>query len=291
MGKCFSEHVNLVKFHEMTEQFKVIGITSNTSVYSEIRGYKYISKNNIKNTDFDIVIIMADGTTFSSIHSEILELGIKEEHILSYRILFHHNFNVDKCIQLKKNPPSIFSNNCWAGYTYHSLGLEFTSPLINMFESETDYLKLLKDPKKYMNETLQLVDTGYNVFYKKEYPIVKCGDITLNFLHYNSFEQALDCWNRRKQRINWDNLFVMMYTESYDTAHEFTKLPYTKKICFVPFNSDDKSLICVDFRHVNEMPNLSFTDIVCRMATGACPYYDVFDLIMDTKFTKIAETL
>ena len=36
-------------------------------------------------------------------------------------------------LNLRKNPPSIFSKNCWGGLTYHSLDLEFTSPFINMF--------------------------------------------------------------------------------------------------------------------------------------------------------------
>ena len=79
-----------------------------------------------------------------------------------------------------------------------------------MYESTEDYLKFLSDPKRYIAEDLELVEMGYNETLKINFPIAKCGDILLNFNHYESFETANECWERRKKRIDWDNLFVMM---------------------------------------------------------------------------------
>lgn len=288
-GVCFEQNVNLVKFHEITGHFEVVGVTSNTAIYNEIRGYQYIYKSDLKNVNFDIVVIMAYETLFKEIYSEVQSLGIPQERIFKYDILCHPDLNIEKYIMLKKNPPSIFSNNCWGGVTYHSIGLEFTSPFINMYESETDYLKLLKNPKRYMRENLEFVNMCYNAELKIDFPVAKCGDILLYFNHYDSFESAKNCWERRKKRIDWDNLFIMMYTENRNLAQEFAKLSYKKKVCFVPFESDEESLLYVEFRNKKGMAELPFWKIVIGMAKGNYPYYDIFDLLEEAKFTKVAD--
>lgn len=206
-------------------------------------GYPYINKEQIKLINTDIIIIMAEGNVFREIYVEALAIGVSDENIIPINILKYPGFDIDKYINIKKNPPSLFANNCWGGLTYHSLGLKFMSPLINMFENIPDYLKLLSKPVAYMDRNLELFEMGYDNTLKKEYPIVKCNDILLHFNHYFSFDEARECWEKRKKRINWENIFVMMYTEREDYAEEFAKLPYTKKVCFVPYNSDENCLI------------------------------------------------
>ena len=286
MGNIFNEYANLVKYHEMLGTFKVVGVTSDVSIYSKVKGYTYISKNNLKCSDFEIIIIMAQDNALKAIYSEALHMGIRKENIFSYHVLKQENFDIDKYMRIKKNPPSIFSNTCWGGITYHSLDLEFTSPLINMYESTTDYLKLLRNPHKYMEEKLEFIETGYDIYAKKNFPIIKCGDIKLYFNHYDSFEDARDCWERRKLRIDWDNLFVMMHTDNPRLAKEFVSLPYKKKICFVPFESEETSLVYVE---LCEKTKTELWPLVTGMATGRYPYYDVFDLVEKGKLTKIVE--
>lgn len=147
MGKDFVQHRYIIKYFEMLGKFSVVGVTSSTTVYEEFYGYKYIRKNNINNVEFNYIVVMAEGEGYKEILKEAFSLGIAEENIFNYRVLSIPNFDIDKYINLKKNIPSIFSNNCLGGLIYHSLGLEFTSPLINMFESPVDYLKLLKNTK------------------------------------------------------------------------------------------------------------------------------------------------
>lgn len=285
-GVCFNENLNMVRYHEMMKHFEVIGVTSDAAFYSEVRGYRYIGKEALSKAGFDFVIILATGKAFETIYQEALSMEIEDEKIFSYRVLTYEKFNVDNYMELKKRPPSIFANNCWGGFTYHSLGLKFTSPFINMFVHNSDYLKLLETPKAYMSEKLELLEMGYNDALKREYPIVKCGDVRLFFNHYVSFEEACRCWERRKKRIDWDNLFVMMYTKDYQEANRFSKLPYKKKVCFVPFETKEKSLAYID---ISKMQGMEFWQIINDMASGKLSYYDVFTLLEEGNMTLISK--
>lgn len=287
MGYIFREYIHLVKLHEVLNHFEVVGVTSDNVTYSEVYGYKYIAKKDLRLLEIDFVIVMSTGNAYFEILDEALNLGVSRESIITYSVLKECGFDIVRYMNLKANPPSIFSNNCWGGLTYHSLGLEFTSPLINMYESESDYLKFLKDPRKYINEELVLMRMGYNEEINISFPIVRCDDITLYFNHYDSFEKAVDCWTRRKMRINWNNLFVMMYTENIECAKEFAKLPYKKKICFVPFETSIDSLVYVELKE--RTVKTPFYQIVNGMASGVWPYYNVFDLIEKAQITKIVE--
>lgn len=288
MGKCFIENVNVIKYHQVTKTFSVVGVTSNISVYEEFYGYKYIKKCDINTTEYDYIVVIAEEKTYKEILTEAVSYGIARDVIFSYKVLSVPNFDIDRYMYLRKNTPSILIDNCWGGITYHRLDLEFKSPLINMFESTSDYLKLLKNLKQYMSYELELIE--YNADGAdgiSHYPVVRCGDVTLHFNHYHTFEEAKSCWERRKQRINYDNLLVMMYTEEPEFANEFLKLPYKKKFCFVPFARDEKELIHVQFRNKGDMTNLPFWGIVNYMAWGSFPYYDVWDLLIDGKFSII----
>ena len=130
----------------------MVAITSNSSVYSEVEGYKFVKKEDLKSIQFDFVLILAEELEYHKIMKEAMELGVDKTCIISFKALRFSNFNVERYINLQKNLPSIFSCNCWGGLTYNSLGLEFNSPLINMYESELDFIKLAKNPQKYMQE-------------------------------------------------------------------------------------------------------------------------------------------
>ena len=287
MGIVFREYVNIVKFHEMKNHFEVVGVTSNMTYCTEMYGIKVLKKTELKEIDFDVVIIMTEKKVFKEILRDVLELGIKEENILSYKVLSLPDFDMERYIDLKKNVPSILSNNCWGGLTYHNLGLEFTSPTINMYIVSPDYLKLLKNPYKYMNEELKFEGIGYSALLKREYPILKCADINLHFNHYDTFEKANEDWEKRKKRINWNNLFVMMYTKNYDEAREFASLPYKKKVCFVPFETTEESMLYVDFCNKEQFERKKFSQIINGMANGIYPYYDVLELLNSGKVKKI----
>lgn len=122
---------------------------------------------------------------------------------------------------------TIISQNCTGGVIYHDLGLQFLSPTINLFFSPNDFCKFCLNLKYYISLQIKEKESP------KPYPVGMVGDIELNFMHYESFEEARQCWEKRKARINYDNL-VVIGISSKDTPEEyyeeFEKIPYAKVI-------------------------------------------------------------
>ena len=52
--------------------------------------------------------------------------------------------------------------------------------------------------------------------------------ITISFLHYSSEEEAEAAWEKRKVRINYDNLFIILYDKNGLTDSDFIELSKVK---------------------------------------------------------------
>ncbi len=278
LGSVFYKHFNTLKYYEEMKQIKIIGVTSRDYLFENYLGIKYYSKQELKNLEYDILIVASEGNNALQIISEANAMGITNEKIILSRAFLSGVFEINKYLLLKKNVPTIFSNNCWGGITYNRLGLEFESPFINMYVKDKYYLKFLKKPQKYINETLECVGLKYAPLVDKYYPLCMCADVELRFNHYDDFESANNIWEKRKKRINWDNVFVMMMTEDRNVAKEFCELPYKKKICFVPFKTDEKSLMYIDMKNKTSKP---FWEVVIDMAKGNVQYYNPIDLLLN----------
>lgn len=99
-------------------------------------------------------------------------------------------------------------------------GGQFLSPTINMWETQRDFIKLAVNPKYYMEQPLVFIDTD------EPTPVAQCGDILLHFNHHKTAEEAERDWNRRKQRINYDNIYIIFYYRdgySLDEIREIEK--------------------------------------------------------------------
>lgn len=196
----------------------------------------------------------------------------------------------DKIRALRENTPTIFAPNCWGGITYHKLGLEFCSPLINMHEPHDDYLKFLEDPKYYLDQKLQLKEMYIDDTLEKPFPVVSLGDITFWMNHYESFDEVTAAWERRKARIKWDNLFVMFFDENPERVERFLRLPYEKKVCFVPWETQINGLIPVLYQNVHyPKTEYPFWEIINNLALGTFILYDDAELILNGKFEKIGD--
>ncbi|MCM1426594.1 MAG: DUF1919 domain-containing protein, partial [Eubacterium sp.] len=238
----------------------------------------------------DIIIIMSTDRTISeNIRREALALGFNEYNIIPCRVLRLFGFSFDKYKALKMNTPTIFAPSCWGGMTYNQLGLRFNSPFINMFENHDDYLKFLLNPQYYIDCKLQLKEMRFNNDLKRDFPVVLCDDILLYFNHYISFEEAVSAWERRKKRIDWNNLFVMFFDEDPQRVEKFCALPYENKICFVPYFEHRESVLSIEYRINDDMKKRPFWQIVNGMASGQWMYYDVFDLLLYNKITPIVK--
>ena len=192
----------------------------------------------------------------------------------------------EKLRKLRENTPTIFAPNCWGGLTYHHLGLEFCSPLINMWENHDDYLKLLSDPEYYMSQDIVLKET-YNGGLCAPYPLVMLGDVLIRMNHYKDFEQAKECWYRRKERIKWDNIIAMLWDEDIERIRKFMSLPYERKICFAPFETGIKGVIPVLYREHENLKDKEFWEIMNNLAQFKYILYDDLSLICDDAYVKI----
>lgn len=134
--------------------------------------------------------------------------------------------------RLKNDTVSIISNNCIGGIIYHDLGLRFYSPTISTLIYGEEFIEFVKYLKDYINCELKYEDS-------KDYPI---GTLTIkdkktihiHFLHDTSFAEAKANWDRRKSRINFDNIFLIYehFNKSSDEIiQNFDDLKY-KKVVF-----------------------------------------------------------
>ena len=132
-----------------------------------------------------------------------------------------HNARLRK--RLHNDNFTILAPNCIAGTMYKKLGKQFLTPTINLWMTQGDFIKFAVNLKEYIAMPLIFQQTG------KSYPVAMLGDIQINFLHYQTEDEAQSAWERRKKRINYDNLYILMYyREGYTLEHlrEIEKAQY-----------------------------------------------------------------
>lgn len=97
---------------------------------------------------------------------------------------------------------SIISQNCIGGVFYHDMEMEFLSPTINLFIKPPDFVRFVLNLKEYLSMELRME-------WGEAYPIGNLGDIKIHFMHYNSCTEAVNSWNRRKMRINFQKIIIL----------------------------------------------------------------------------------
>lgn len=146
--------------------------------------------------------------------------------------LFLHYINKKR---LKNKDFTLLTPNCLAGIIYHNLGLQFSSPTINLqFNDKTEFYKFCNNLEYYT--TLKLTEIKKNHL-PPPYPLAKLGDLTLHLVHYKTFKEGFEKWEIRKRRINFNNIFII--TDDYCNENSrlseqdikaFSELKYAKNI-------------------------------------------------------------
>ena len=135
-----------------------------------------------------------------------------------------------KKIKLHNNNFTIISSNCNGSAIYHDLGLQFTTPTVNLSFNMNDYVKMLNNLKWYMSQEIKPFDDA-----RFDFPVGILGDIEIRFNHYKTLDEAVEKWNKRKNRINWNNIFIFGIDGdncTYQTLLDFDKLPFKNKVIF-----------------------------------------------------------
>lgn len=112
---------------------------------------------------------------------------------------------------------SILCPNCM-GVISHYCGKEFLSPTVNLWIKQDEFIKLCCNLRYYMDQELKFIQTD------KGHPVALCGDITINFNHDHDEREAAAKWERRKKRLNHDNLYIIMYNGDGVMKEDIQKL-------------------------------------------------------------------
>ena len=130
------------------------------------------------------------------------------------------------------------------GHVYRYFGIPYNSPTVGMYFYAEDYIKFLSNLKYYLGVDMKMISPSESVHYEDlkqnhheslRRPIGRIDDMEIIFLHCHSDEEAVIKWNRRKARMNLDNLVVKMSEMnqcSEKLLRAFDVLPYERKFVF-----------------------------------------------------------
>lgn len=176
---------------------------------------------------------------------------------------------------------SIISNTCVGGAIYKDLNMQFLTPTINLKISPCDFIKMCRNLEFYMEQELVEETT------EKDYPVGRISDITIQFRHYPSFHEAYTAWNRRKARLKYDNIFVIMQDGKHLTAkdrNDFQLILYPK-VLFVPFETQ----MPYEF-HISGFEERGHLGDILQFQQPGMRYYEQFDFVSFLNQKDIAKT-
>lgn len=268
----------------------IVGCTAVAPVQLQFgdKNVDFIPLDKVAAQDFDVLLVVgAKQVGMSEVVKVARRINLPDEKLLGDWIVCLPGFTLDKYRKLQRSRLSIFSVNCFGGFISNTLGLPFRSPFVNLWLSGEDFVKFLRAPRIYLEETLSYQGQKLDSTKTIEFPVATLGNVSLNMMHYKTFEESVDAWNRRKARINWYNLFAVMWTENPAELEQFDALPFGKKVCLVPFKSNLDSAWYIN-PDINK--NWSrFVDKINDFAKGIPFYYDVFDMLLYGKKTPLIE--
>lgn len=213
---------------------KAVGAAKVNFVYHAVHSIKMTKAEKI---DF-IETVMRDGKAEMH-YKRQLWIAIKERILQRYLLLKSFFLRMQKKItrikiqklitkvkrEVRTKNVTIISQNCIGGVFYHDLGMKFLSPTINLFINEPDFVRFVQNLKDYIESDLEMS-------WGEEYPIgILGGDVRIDFMHYQSCEEAKEKWEKRAKRINWDKIVVFSTDRNGFTEEvfgEWKKIRYPK---------------------------------------------------------------
>lgn len=236
MGKEYNQHLNMLKCHERDGDIEVIGVTASfVPNYEYIDDWKIINSKDIIHQEFDYILIFSE-RYLKDIVLEIIQMGIERRKALAGRILDIPYFSWEEYTKIYESNLSIISNNCAGGIICRTLGLECLSPFKNLWVDPMQLCDNYKELPTILRET-PIFDRWENDSHSQERcPVGRIHDMRIHFNHDNNWEDAVKKWNDRVTKVNYENLFLMIYAEDEKTVKSFIGLMDQgyKGVCFVP---------------------------------------------------------
>ena len=151
--------------------------------------------------------------------------------------------------KIKDTSFSIISNNCWAGDVYRYFGISYQTPTVGMYFYADEYIKFLSNLPYYLScplEKMSFQESKYQeILLKKGQEnklLARLDDVEIVLLHFPDWAEAKEKWDRRVQRINFDNIIVKFSRQNLCSDEHFAafcNLPFEKKIFFDNKPSDN----------------------------------------------------
>lgn len=219
---------------------KEIHIIALVSSYEEafqfLEGIPVIKPERINEYNFDYLIVASD------FEKEIIKEAInyvEAKKIICGSITESNYFDFYRYFKIRESNMSIVSDSCWGGFVYHLLGMEFTSPLINTYILEEDFLRLISDIRYWFRfplkeKTLKSPSETYPIGILED---EKGKKVEIKFFHDNDFTEVIEKWKRRLERFNYDNYLVQMNVMNEEAAIRFSEFHsegLVKKVGFSP---------------------------------------------------------
>ncbi len=185
-------------------------------------------------------------------------------------------YNRNKRKDLSNHDFSIISSDCTAGCVCKDLREQMRSPTRNFYFNADGYIKFCQNLEYYLG--LPLTEDMEPI--ESKYLTAMCGDIRLFLVHYHSLHQAEDEWERRKVRVNFNNLFFVMNDRNFcseEHIRAFDELPYKNKICFthIPYPQYKSTF----FIHGSENDEYLKDVMIYEHEWWIKRYYDQFDFV------------
>ena len=188
---------------------------------------------------------------------------------------------------------SIISNNCWGGIVYEFFGLKKTSPTCGMYIFAEDYLKFLENLRYYLSLDMRIIPAEESKHYEAirttgdtTAPVGVLDDVEVVMLHYRDPKVALEKWEKRKGRVNFDNLiakFSYMNECTPEMLYRFDQIDFAsqgikaKKICFVP-NQSYKFSSAVYLKGFEQEPQITNDTFTFKEAFFLVPFVNGWGL-------------
>lgn len=184
-------------------------------------------------------------------------MSLMKQRIHRYRMklrkMQNHLFGKFRRLALNNMNFTIISNNCWGGVIYEYFDIQKNSPTVGMYFFAEEYIRFINNLKYYLNIKMEIVtydNSRYkDVLIQKNQTaclIGKLDDVEIVLLHYHSADEAVEKWERRCKRVNYDNLIFKMSEMNLCTLEHlraFDEFPAERKILFVSKDYGFKSQI------------------------------------------------
>lgn len=123
---------------------------------------------------------------------------------------------------------SILSSNCVGGRISELAGDEYLSPTVGLLFEPASFVEFVSDLDRYLHE--EIVEDPVESR-RLGFPVGRMGDVTIKFMHYASFAEAVATWRRRADRVRLDDV-ALVYIDGGDEAANarFADLPTDRKV-------------------------------------------------------------